>query len=125
MALGLGVRVFEKHITLDRALGLIDNISALPPAEFGEYVASLRRLSYALGNPSLELSELEIGYRERAIKRVVAARDLSAGTVLGEGDLLLSRPVVPEGLFRLEDAIGHRLNRDIAKGKAITVEELG
>jgi N,N'-diacetyllegionaminate synthase len=125
VALGLGVRLFEKHITLDRELGMIDNVSALPPAEFGAYVQTLRRLTSAIGDASLNLSEEEIGYRNRAIKRVVARNDLEAGTRISADDILLSRPSAPEGYFRPDAVIGRRVTRGITKCRGIGPEHFG
>jgi sialic acid synthase SpsE len=115
MALALGVTIFEKHITLDRRLALEDHVSALPPDDFANYVASLRRLSGALGAESLALSAEEREYREKACKRVVAVRDLPAGTRLTADDLALRRPVEPAGLFRIEEAVGRTLRASVAQ----------
>lgn len=124
MALALGATWFEKHVTLDRALQLEDYVSALNPGELGNYVSSLRRLAEALGNPALELTPQELTYRAKALKRVVAARDLPAGEPVGPPDVRLSRPAEPAGLFRPQDAIGRRPKRPIPSGKPVADEDL-
>lgn len=124
LALGMGVRVFEKHITLDRALEMEDYVSALGPTDFRTYSDALRRLGGALGNSSLELSEAERGYRGRALKRVVASRDLAAGQVLADGDLRLNRPAETRGLFKPTEVAGRVLTRDVAVGQPIEGENL-
>jgi len=123
-ALGFGVRVFEKHITLDRELELEDYVSALAPGEFADYVRSLRRLATAVGDASLELSDQELTYRSKAIKRVVASRDLEEGTAIDQGCVRLSRPAEPSGFFKLDDVIGRRVVREIADGKPVTQEDI-
>jgi N,N'-diacetyllegionaminate synthase len=124
MALALGCRTFEKHIGLDRALELEDFVSALPPAAFAEYVETLRRLATALGEASLELTATERGYRGRALKRVVAARDLAPGRVIERADVTLLRPATPGGLERVDEAIGRTLQKPVERGAAITAEHL-
>jgi N,N'-diacetyllegionaminate synthase len=124
MALALGVSVFEKHITLDRALELEDYVSALPPSDFAAYASQLRDLATALGDASLTLSADEIAYRSRALKRVVAARDLAAGRTVEPKDIRLSRPATPEGLFNPIEAVGRTLSVSVSAGAPITKESL-
>lgn len=119
MALALGVSVFEKHITLERGLRLIDFTSGLDSTQFARYSSAIHRLSTALGSPDLTLSELEMQYRGRSVKRVVAAHPLPAGTVLQRQHLKLSRPAKPGGFFRLADAIGKTLTVAVERSTAV------
>lgn len=121
VALGLGVRVFEKHLTLERGLEMIDYMSALSPRQLAKYVRQIRGLLKAIGTEGLGLTEAEIGYRNRSVKRVVAAQDLKSGTILDKEKIALSRPAEPDGFFMLEDAIGRKLTGDVKKGMPITV----
>ena len=123
-ALGLGVTVFEKHISLDRALELEDYVSALPPAGFARYAANLRELAAAIGAPALDLSEDERAYRGRALKRVIAARDLGPGTELTAMDIRLSRPAEPAGLYDPAQALGRKMRKAIAAGQPVRAEDL-
>lgn len=124
VALGLGVRTFEKHISLDHALALEDYVSALPPAAFEKYVAMMHDLSSALGSPALSLSADEYGYRGRALKRVVATRDLASGEIVAQADLTLIRPGVEEGLLRPTEAVGRSVKHAIAAGDPVRAEDL-
>lgn len=124
MALALGCRTFEKHIGLDRALALEDFVSALPPAAFADYVVTMRRLAGALGESSLQLTDAERAYRGRALKRVVAARDLAPGHVIAAGDVVLLRPATPGGLERAADVVGRTLLKPVERGTAVTAEHL-
>lgn len=124
LALGLGVRVFEKHITLDHAMEMEDYVSALGPTDFAAYVSTLRRLSQAVGTGDLRLTEAEQAYRGRALKRVLAARRLAEGATLTAQDLRLARPAQPGGLFDPQVAIGRRLKHAVAEGQSIAAEDL-
>lgn len=119
VALGLGVQVFEKHITLDRQLEMEDYVSALGPRAFSGYVKQLQDLSAALGAKSLDLSEAEQKYRGRAIKRVVAKDNLTPGTVLDINLVKLSRASNMAGAFLLEDIVGRKLSQPVKKGEGI------
>ena len=119
LALGLGVNVFEKHITLDRQIKLEDYVSGLEPKEFSDYVATLGRLMKALGKPELELTQNEKDYRGRAIKRVVVTRDITAGEIISEADVKLSRPANSGGVFRLEQVIDKKLTISLKQGDPV------
>jgi len=124
VALGCGVKLFEKHITLDRELELEDYVSGITPSEFLIYTDTLKRLSLALGTSSLELTDEEVAYRGRALKRVVASHSLEKGSVIGKADYRLSRPVNPGGCYLPEDVIGKSLNIDLKEGDPIDKEYL-
>ncbi|PJI42523.1 MAG: hypothetical protein CTR53_05410 [Ferrovibrio sp.] len=82
----------------------------------------MRRLQQALGSTALQLTDGERAYRHKAIKKVLALRDLAAGHVLGEGDIELKRTenVPPgQGLNDPALAIGRHLGRAVAAGSAI------
>lgn len=123
-ALALGVRVFEKHITLDRELQLEDFVSGLPPKAFADYAASLRRLETAFGSPSLDLTEAEQAYREKAVKRTVAARDLSIGHSIKLSDIVLIRPEISHGALDLDLIVGKILKVDVESGQPISEEDV-
>lgn len=124
VALGCGVRLFEKHITLDREVELEDYVSGITPSEFASYTDALRHLSQAIGSSSIALSDEERGYRERALKRVVANRDLKKGAVLADEDYRLSRPANPGGCYKPSEVVGGTLNRSLSEGEPIEKEYL-
>lgn len=122
LAVGLGARVLEKHITLDRAVELEDYVSGLAPREFAHYVAAMHGLVSALGSSSLEISDPERIYRSKALKRVVAARDLAAGHRVVAGDVRLSRPAKEGGLYKPVEVIGQTLKASVREGQPIDAE---
>jgi len=124
VALGCGVRLFEKHITLDRELELEDYVSGITPAEFALYSDALRHLSQAIGSSSIALSDEERGYRGRALKRVVASRRLEKGSVIGDEDYRLSRPANPGGCYMPSEILGKALNQSLNEGDPIEKEYL-
>lgn len=124
MALGMGVNLFEKHITLDRELRLEDYVSALSAHNFSRYVKMLSDLSLALGSSVIELSEDEKIYRGKALKRVVANRDLESGIVLSREDIRLSRPAIAGGAYKPEEVINRQIMKPIAEGNPIDASDL-
>jgi len=122
LAVAFGVCVVEKHITLERTLRLEDYVSAATPTEFARYVHRLRSAQAACGSEVLELTEAERLYRQRALKTLVASRDIPPGSRLGIQDLRqLRTPLDPckEALRSFGDAVGRVLVRGIRRNEPI------
>ena len=127
MALPLGVTLIEKHLTLDRELRLEDYVSATSPADFALFVRRLRSAEQALGRPDLGLTAGEAAYRRKALKVVIAARDLPAGHVVCAGDVRLLRTPLDSAcvpLVDLERAHGRTLRGPLVAGAALSESNL-
>lgn len=127
LAVGLGVDVIEKHITLDRVLEIEDFVSALTPERFARFVESVRTAEKALGKANFQLTPTEMTYRNKAGKVVVADRNLTAGSVIGETDIVMKRVVHDDSLtyFRAkEEIMAKKLKKDVERNNAITSELL-
>lgn len=111
LALPYGVRLIEKHLTLDRLLALEDFVSAVAPDAFRRFVARLRAAESAVGTGDLALSPAELRYRATALKVVVARHALAPGDPVEAADVVLLRTPVRAGrdpLLRVGEAIGRR-----------------
>lgn len=118
LALPYGVVAIEKHLTLDRPLEIEDFVSALPPSAFAQWVQRVRLSEDALGDAALALSPAELVYRRKALKVVVATRDLPAGATLTAADVTLLRTAMPsEGVpaLRIADVVGRQLRAAVAQ----------
>lgn len=112
-AVALGAKVIEKHLTLDKGMDGPDHRASLDPEEFKEMVCKIRSIEQALGsgikcpNPSEEIVKPLIR------RRIVAARLLSANTVIEKNDLCFKR--ANKGLFaeQVEKVIGMKLLRTL------------
>jgi N,N'-diacetyllegionaminate synthase len=125
MAQALGVRLFEKHLTLDRALTLEDYASALEPARFAQYVGTLRRLDAALGSPALSLNDAELAYRRKMVKKLLLVSDLPKGHVMAEADLAQKRRDTDgDGhCYDPDEVIGKRLARAVSAGEPLQAKD--
>jgi N,N'-diacetyllegionaminate synthase len=115
-AVGLGARVLEKHLTLDRDDSRsLDNAGALEPGEWIDFVRQVRELESALSPPPAEeLASALAASRDWALPALVAARDLAAGTVLGREDLVAKRPLRGGvAASELDRVVGRTLRRPL------------
>ena len=118
LALGMGISVIEKHITLDRSLKIEDYVSGLAPDQFRKFVELIRKYESALGIADFKLSELEIEYRNKASKTVVAVKDIKKGHIIQIRDIALKRTGTDAGrepIRILEEALGRVLKVDVKK----------
>ena len=117
LAIGLGVCVIEKHITLDRFEKGIDHQAALEPIEFKEFVQNLRLAFVAMGQmEEIEFSESSLRYRKFQKKSVVAGVDIQLGQIITRSDVKFIRNVEP-GIAPSEFSLieGKKANKVIKK----------
>jgi N-acetylneuraminate synthase/sialic acid synthase len=109
IAYALGARVIEKHFTLDRASTGSDHHFSLDPEQLADLCAGLERTRDAIGSQAKRCSSTEASAVLKMGKKLVAARDLPAGHVLGERDIACKSPGDGMKPYRLSEVLGRRL----------------
>jgi sialic acid synthase len=124
VAYTLGARVIEKHFTMNRAWRGTDQAFSLEPAGMRRMVRDLQRARVALGDGNKRPIPVEQRPLIKMRKKVVAARDLPAGTRLSETDVALKSP--GDGLppYELENLIGKVICRELKEDENITFADL-
>ena len=120
----LGSRIVEKHFTLNRAMKGTDHVFSLEPQGLRKMVRDLRRTRAALGDGTKNVHPSEIAPATKMSKKLVAARDLAVGHVLGEADVALKSP--GDGLppYELERVLGSTLSRSVLEDEPLSFELL-
>jgi sialic acid synthase SpsE len=91
-AVGMGVQILEKHVTIDRSKRGPDYQAALHPDELARFVAMVREIEAATGSGMpMAFSEAEERYRAYSKKSIVAARNLAEGVTVAASDILFMR----------------------------------
>jgi len=88
----LGACVLERHFTKDRTLPGPDHAASLEPVGLQKLVRDVRHIEEAMGSPEKRVVASEVPVRARLAKSVVAARHISAGTVVQAGMLTVKGP---------------------------------
>lgn len=123
-AVARGASIVEKHITLDfNVPNAQDWKVSCGPDDFAAFVQEVREVEVALGRPVKEIQLCEEAALDWALKSLVAARDLPAGTVLEPGHLLSKRPGDGLSPSRQEELLGKRLARPVAEDTALRFED--
>lgn len=111
-AVALGAVAVEKHIKLERDVSSPDAAFSATPSVFRRTVQAVRETHLALGNPRFGLSRSE----ENAPilkRRYYAAREIKAGSIIGESDLLAIRARSGIPSIRYIEVIGSRALENI------------
>lgn len=126
VAVGMGVRILEKHITLDRSEKGIDYQSALEPDEFKQYIKRIREVEATLGDSKLmPLLDVDREYRRFQKKSIVASTDLKKGTLLRKEHVRFLRTmqddegIAPLHFYKIE---GKTLTKNIPAYTPITLD---
>ncbi len=116
-AVALGACIVERHITLDRTMEGPDHAASLEPGEFASLVTGIREVESAMGVASVDgerpLSQGELINRENLAKSLVASRDLAAGHLVEESDVIVRSPGQGLSPINLPGLIGRRLHRKV------------
>jgi len=113
MALGLGARVFEKHLTLGEVMKLEDYEAAINPDRFAHFSQGLRACAAGMGAVApvddFGMYPSEQGYRRMVRRSVVAAVPLAAGATIRPADIALKRSATLGDFHSLDSVVGSTL----------------
>ena len=124
-AVALGAAIVEKHITLDFNVPEAQDwkVSA-GPEDFPLLVRHLREVEAALGSEVKAVQPCETAALTWALKSLVAARNLSAGTVLKEDMVIAKRSGAGLAPVHLPKIMGRKLSLDLEADQPLEWEHL-
>lgn len=117
VAIGLGAKVIEKHITLDRNMEGNDHKVSLLPHEFSSLVSQIREVEESLGFSSPRfITQGEIMNRVNLSKSIVSASDIKKGEKITRDKTEIKSPGRGLQPNKLELLLNRTSLRDIKKG---------
>jgi sialic acid synthase len=120
----LGARIIEKHFTLNRAMRGTDHRFSLEPVGMKKMIRDLQRVRLALGDGRKKVYASEAGPVLKMGKKLVAARDLTAGHVLTAVDITVKSPGDGLAPYHLDQVLGQVLTRDLRQDEPLAFELL-
>ena len=116
----LGARVFEKHVTFNRAEQGTDHRFSLEPEGFRKFTRDLKRI------PEMLQTDLpaDLGQEpvfKRLGKSIIAKTEIKQGQVIAEGDIsgrIFSEPGIP--IREFQKVVGTTASKDFAPGEKIS-----
>jgi N-acetylneuraminate synthase/sialic acid synthase len=119
-----GARVFEKHVTLNRASKGTDHSFALEPEGFRKFARDLKRVRFMLPPKSVDELGNEIVFKKLG-KSLVAFSDIKKGQVISLKDLsgrIFSSQYIP--VRESNNVVGKIARFDILKGGVISYDHI-
>ena len=116
--------VIEKHFTINKQLVGPDHGASLDPEEFEAMVAGIRTVEAALGSPIKYELEVEVANRSTMRRSLVAAEDISVGTILEDRHIVLKRPGTGVGSEFILFFLGRKTMYPLKKDQMISLDTL-
>jgi sialic acid synthase len=119
VAVALGAKVIEKHITLDRNMKGTDHRGSLEPDGIWRMVRDIRNMEMALGEYGLKVSDVVAASRVKLERSVATNRDIRKGEIIQETDLHLLSPGDGFKWSEVDRIAGKKAILDISKNEII------
>ncbi len=119
----LGARMIEKHFTINRAMKGTDHAFSLEPPGLRRLVRDLSRAQISLGDGVKRRYESETKPLFKMAKKLVAAEDLPAGTILSPHHISMKSPNDGTPPYMFDDFIGRKLTTDLKSDDNLVLED--
>lgn len=116
----LGAEVIEKHFTLDKTLHGNDHYHAGDPEDFKKAIANFKWIDTVLGSAEKTVLDCEIVPRREARRSLVLTRDMKAGEIINEEDIMPKRPGTGISPKYAEIVIGRKVVKDLEEDTILT-----
>ena len=116
----LGADVIEKHFTLNKKLTGNDHYHAGDPTDFRKFCDNVGVLMAALGSNEKTVFPCEMIPRREARRSLVLTRDMKAGEVITEKDLMPKRPGTGINPRYIDIVIGRKVLTDLSEDTILT-----
>ncbi len=123
-AAALGARVIEKHFTLDKNHSEFrDHQLSADPIELKEICERVALVNAMLGDADKSPRQCESPLGTAARRSIAAARDLHAGSMLDEADIIWLRPGGGFAPGEEEKVLGRRLKQPLRAGDLLKADD--
>ena len=116
----LGSEVIEKHFTLDKTLPGNDHYHSGDPDDFKKAISNFQWIDSVLGSSEKTVLDCELTPRREARRSLVLTRDMKAGEVIKETDLMPKRPGTGISPEYVEIVVGRKVTRDLPEDTILT-----
>ena len=120
-AVAMGATVIEKHFTLDRTLPGPDHHASLEPNELKALVLAIRNVEKAMGDGTKKPSPSEVKNIPVVRKSIVAGKQIKAGELFSEKNLMIKRPGTGISPMRWDEVLRGRSQKDFKKDDLIEI----
>lgn len=116
----LGADVIEKHFTLDKSLKGNDHYHAGDPSDFKKARENFNLINTILGSPEKTVLNCEVVSRREARRSLVLTRNMKAGEIIYNEDLMPKRPGTGISPEYMNIVVGRKIQRDMPEDTILT-----
>ena len=116
----LGAEVIEKHFTLDKTLIGNDHYHAGDPDDFKKAIANFEWIKTVLCSGEKTVLECETTPRREARRSLVLTRDMKAGEIIRQEDLMPKRPGTGISPVYTDIVVGRKVVCDLKEDTILT-----
>lgn len=120
-AIAMGAKMIEKHLTMDRSAGGVDDGFSMEPSEFAELVRNVRIMEQALGSPEYVLTDKQKD-EHAGSRSLFAVADIAAGEIITTDNVRSIRPGIGLHTKYYDDVLGKKAVCDIKRGEPFRLE---
>ena len=124
MAVSLGARVIEKHITLDHTMKGPDHYASLEPGELKKMVEAIRNVEKAFGSEIKEITDEEKKNIYSMRSSIHASKNMEPGEVIKENNIKITRPFNGIEPWFLDVILGKKIKVKVKEEEPIKWEDL-
>lgn len=117
-----GAEVIEKHFTLDKTLQGNDHYHAGDPSDFKKAVDNFALIAEISGSEEKTVLDCELIPRREARRSLVLTRDMKAGEIITENDIMAKRPGKGISPKFTDVVIGRAVKTDLPEDTVLTWE---
>lgn len=119
IAVGMGAKIIEKHITVDRGMKGTDQKGSLGPDGVRRMVRDIRLAEHWMGIEDMYIDKSVAGSKEKLERSIASNKDLEVGHVIVEDDLHMLSPGDGYKWSQLNEIIGKTITVAVPKNEVI------
>lgn len=119
IAVSLGAKIIEKHLTLNRKSIGPDHAASIEPYMFKKMVLAIRKTEKYLGKEKKIITKSEKKNKDLVRKSIVALKDINKGESFSESNLTTKRPSKGISPMKWNQIIGKRAKKKYKKNDFI------
>jgi N-acetylneuraminate synthase len=120
LATALGARFIEKHFTLDKFDGGIDNEFSLDPEQMTNLVEEVHNAYMAMGIQDKFIKSVEATRNRKYMRSLYFVKDLKVGDIVKAGDIKKVRPGLGMPCSEYNNVIGRVLAKSVRYGEPVS-----
>lgn len=119
VAVGMGAKIIEKHITIDRGMKGTDQKGSLGPDGVRRMVRDIRLAEHWMGTEDMYIDKSVAGSKVKLERSIATLHDMKAGDIIREDDLHMLSPGDGFKWDQIKEVVGKKLLVDIPQNEVI------